>query len=88
MTRCMARSPRCAAVDALYRMRAMQLTVNGDPVELPRAATLAELAARLGLAGQRVAFEVNGTIVPRSQRDAHALRDGDKVEVVSAIGGG
>ena len=69
-------------------MRAMRLTVNGDPLELPAAATLAELAARLELGGQRVAFEVNGTIVPRSQRDAHPLRDGDKVEVVSAIGGG
>lgn len=69
-------------------MRAMQLTVNGDPLELPAPATLATLAARLELSGQRVAFEVNGTIVPRSQRDAHALRDGDKIEVVSAIGGG
>ena len=69
-------------------MRAMRLTVNGDLIELPAPATLATLAARLELGGQRVAFEVNGTIVPRSQRDAHALRDGDKVEVVTAIGGG
>lgn len=69
-------------------MRAMRLTVNGDPVELPAPLTLATLAARLALSGQRVAFEVNGTIVPRSQRDTHALRDGDRVEVISAIGGG
>ena len=66
----------------------MRLTVNGDLVELPAPATLAELAARLDLAGQRVAFEVNGAIVPRSQRDAHPLHDGDKIEVVTAIGGG
>jgi len=66
----------------------MRLTVNGDQIELPAPATLATLAARLELAGQRVAFEVNGTIVPRSQRDAHALREGDRVEVVTAIGGG
>ena len=66
----------------------MRLTVNGDPMELPAPATLTELAARLELAGQRVAFEVNGTIVPRSQREALVLRDGDRVEVVSAIGGG
>jgi sulfur carrier protein len=66
----------------------MRLTVNGRTMELPAAATLAELVARLELAGQRVALEVNGTIVPRSQRDAHPLRDGDKVEVVTAIGGG
>jgi sulfur carrier protein len=66
----------------------MKLVVNGEAMELPAAATLAELVARLGIAGQRVALEVNGAIVPRSQRDAHALRDGDKVEVVTAIGGG
>ena len=66
----------------------MRLIVNGEPLELPASATLAALVAQLDLAGQRVAFEVNGTIVPRSQRDAHPLRDGDKVEVVSAIGGG
>ena len=69
-------------------MRAMRLTVNGDQLDLPAPATLATLVERLELGGQRVAFEVNGAIVPRSQRDAHALRDGDKVEVVSAIGGG
>lgn len=66
----------------------MQLIVNGRTMEMPPSATLAELVARLELAGQRVAFEVNGTIVPRSQRDVHPLRDGDKVEVVTAIGGG
>jgi len=66
----------------------MHLIVNGQAMELPASATLAELIARLELAGQRVALEVNGTIVPRSQRDAHPLRDGDKVEVVTAIGGG
>jgi sulfur carrier protein len=66
----------------------MKLMVNGEAMELPAAATLAELVARLDLKGQRVAFEVNGAIVPRSQRDAHPLGDGDKVEVVTAIGGG
>jgi sulfur carrier protein len=66
----------------------MRITVNGQPRELPDGATLAALLAALGLAGQRVAFEVNGAIVPRSARDAHPLRDGDKVEVVTAIGGG
>lgn len=66
----------------------MKLLVNGETMELPAQATLAEVVARLDLTGQRVALEVNGTIVPRSTRDSHALRDGDKVEVVTAIGGG
>ena len=66
----------------------MRVTVNDQPRDLPDGATLAALLDALALSGQRVAFEVNGTIVPRSQRDAHPLRDGDRVEVVTAIGGG
>jgi len=66
----------------------MHVTVNGNPYQLPEGATLAVLLVALEIAGQRVAFEVNGTIVPRSQRDVHPLREGDRVEVVTAIGGG
>jgi sulfur carrier protein len=66
----------------------MRITVNDQPRDLPEGATLAALLDALALGGQRVAFEVNGTIVPRSQREAHALHDGDRVEVVTAIGGG
>jgi len=66
----------------------MRITVNGEPRELPDGATLSALLVALDLAGQRVAFEVNGEIVPRSRRDAHPLQDGDRVEAVTAIGGG
>lgn len=66
----------------------MRITVNDQPRDLPEGATLATLLEALALGGQRVALEVNGTIVPRSQRGSHALRDGDRVEVVTAIGGG
>ena len=41
-----------------------------------------------GLAGRRVAIEVNGEIVPRSLHDTHQLQDGDVVEIVHALGGG
>jgi sulfur carrier protein len=66
----------------------MRITVNDQPRDLPEGATLAALLEALALGGQRVALEVNGTIVPRSQRDSHALREGDRIEVVTAIGGG
>ena len=66
----------------------MRITVNGRTEDLPEGATLGVLLAALELAGQRVALEVNGEIVPRSRRDGHALREGDRVEVVTAIGGG
>ena len=41
-----------------------------------------------GLAGRRVAVEVNGAIVPRSRHGEHVLEPGDRVEIVHALGGG
>ncbi|MBU3059329.1 MULTISPECIES: sulfur carrier protein ThiS [Pseudomonas] len=66
----------------------MRIQLNGEPFELPEGQTVAELLDRLELAGRRVAVELNLDIVPRSQHAATALREGDRVEVVHAIGGG
>ncbi|WP_028009260.1 sulfur carrier protein ThiS [Solimonas flava] len=66
----------------------MQLTVNGEPRTLADALKIDELLAALQLGGKRVAVEVNGSIVPRSQHAGTALRDGDEVLIVQAIGGG
>ena len=66
----------------------MQVKVNGEAVELPNGATIAALIEQLALAGKRVAVEVNEDIVPRSQHPDFPLSEGDRVEVVHAIGGG
>ncbi|MBT8767867.1 sulfur carrier protein ThiS [Pseudomonas boanensis] len=66
----------------------MRIQLNGESFELPDGQTVAELIARLDLTGRRIAVEVNEDIVPRSQHDTLALREGDHVEVVHAIGGG
>jgi sulfur carrier protein len=66
----------------------MLLHVNGQPTDLPPGFTARQLLERMELAGKRVAMEVNGEIVPRSGHAAHELKDGDKVEIVHAIGGG
>lgn len=66
----------------------MRIQLNGEPFEVPDGESVAALLARLDLAGRRVAVELNLDIVPRSQHDATALREGDQVEVVHAIGGG
>ncbi len=66
----------------------MHIELNGEPFELPDGETVAALLTRLDLAGRRVAVELNLDIVPRSQHEATALREGDQVEVVHAIGGG
>jgi len=66
----------------------MEIHINGEVAPLPPGHTVAELVARLDLAGQRIAVEVNEQIVPRSDYDRRVLNPGDRVEVVTAIGGG
>ncbi len=65
------------------------VTVNGEPREIPAGATCAELLQRLeGDPGRRLALEVNEEIVPRGRWADHVLREGDRVEIIHAIGGG
>lgn len=66
----------------------MRLVVNGDSLDMPAGTTVAVLIEHLGLAGRRVAVEVNEDIVPRSRHAERVLQEGDRVEVVHAIGGG
>lgn len=66
----------------------MHVTLNGENRPLPPGATIATLLDAEGLAGRRVAVEVNGGIVPRGQHPTHRLHDGDRVEIVHALGGG
>ncbi|ERS82650.1 sulfur carrier protein ThiS [Marinobacter sp. EVN1] len=69
-------------------MVTMLVQVNGEAMELPSGATIAALIEQLTLTGKRLAVEVNEDIVPRSQHPQFTLNEGDRVEVVHAIGGG
>lgn len=66
----------------------LTLSLNGNPVVVPAGATVAQLLQRSGFAERRVAVECNGAIVPRSRHNEHQLSDGDRLEIVQAIGGG
>ncbi|MFA5626021.1 MAG: sulfur carrier protein ThiS [Thiohalomonadaceae bacterium] len=66
----------------------MKIYVNGEAREVPENHTAAELVKAMGLAGKRIAMEINMEIVPRSQYDSHHFQNDDKVEIVQAIGGG
>ncbi len=68
--------------------RGMDITLNGDRIEVAHDTTIGSLLAAQGLAERRVAVEVNGEIVPRSRHAEHALQQGDRVEIVHALGGG
>ena len=64
------------------------LTINGERRSFEDSLTVAQLIERLQLAGKRIALERNGEIVPRAQFAAQALADGDRLEIVVAVGGG
>jgi len=66
----------------------MQIQVNGEPLEVAPQSSLSDLVAQLELSGKRIAIELNLEIVPRSRYAETLLKEGDRVEIVHAIGGG
>ncbi len=84
------RTRRADAIDrrALRHNNGMDIVLNGDALALDGAPTLLDLLRSQGLAERRVAVEVNVEIVPRGRHAVHALREGDRVEIVHALGGG
>ena len=66
----------------------MNILLNGQPREEPAELTVAELLARLKLPPRGIAVELNQQIVPRSRHAEQKLRDGDRIEIVSLVGGG
>ncbi|MFA6120309.1 MAG: sulfur carrier protein ThiS [Sideroxydans sp.] len=64
------------------------LTINGASRQVPTNTTVASLIEEMGLTGKRIALERNGDIVPRSTFTTQTLADGDKLEIVVAVGGG
>ncbi len=66
----------------------VQIIVNDEAREIADVATVAALLDELGLAGKPVAVEVNLELVPRQQHGARPLAPGDRVEIVTLVGGG
>ncbi|HEY0665416.1 MAG TPA: sulfur carrier protein ThiS [Gallionella sp.] len=64
------------------------ITINGAARQLAQSISIAALIEEMGLAGKRIALERNGEIVPRSTFASQQLADGDRLEVVVAVGGG
>jgi len=68
--------------------KVITLIINGAPRQLPSNTTVATLIEEMGFAGKRIAIERNGDIVPRSTFANQTLVEGDKLEIVVAVGGG
>ena len=65
----------------------MQVIVNGEKRDVA-AASVTDLLAELGLAGQPVAVELNQELVPKASHATTRLSEGDRLEVVTLVGGG
>lgn len=66
----------------------MDIRLNGEHLTIDAGSTIAALLEQQGLAGRRVAVEINGEIVPRGRHETHQIAEGDVVEIVHALGGG
>ncbi|HZW86919.1 MAG TPA: sulfur carrier protein ThiS [Gallionella sp.] len=64
------------------------ISINGAARQLPDSTSVATLLDELALSGKRIALERNGEIVSRSRFGAQQLTDGDRLEIVVAVGGG
>jgi sulfur carrier protein len=72
----------------MSRPAMLPIVVNGEERAVPEGTTVAGLLKDLGLAGRHVAVEANRAIVPRAQHEAHRLAAGDRLEIVTFVGGG
>lgn len=66
----------------------IEVLINGSAEKLAAPVSVAGLLAARGLAGKRVAVERNGEIVPKSRHAETPLGQGDRIEIVVAVGGG
>jgi len=66
----------------------MTITLNGEPRELPAVLSLQQWLEQLNPGGGRVAVVVNDRVIPAAERAGLALKDGDRVEVLTFAGGG
>jgi sulfur carrier protein len=70
------------------KLKVITVSINGATRQFPDFTVVSVLIEELGLTGKRIALERNGEIVPRGLFAVQQLADGDKLEVVVAVGGG
>lgn len=66
----------------------IDVVINGQPRKIEEGTTVSVLLDQLGLGERRVAVERNREIVPRAQHASTILADGDRLELVTFVGGG
>ncbi len=64
------------------------LTVNGKPRDLEGPRNLVDYLEALGITQRAIAIAYNGDIIQKNELQEVTLEDGDKLEIVRAVGGG
>ena len=66
----------------------MRVQINGEKQEVAEGITLSEFVKQWSLQPERVAIELNRTVVPRREWPTTMLGEGDRLEIVHFVGGG
>ncbi len=66
----------------------MQVHVNGEAREIEMGSTISALLLAMKIEGQQVAVEVNAHVVRRANHGSVQLQPGDRIEIVTFVGGG
>ena len=64
------------------------IKVNGKEIELEKAASVKVYLESAGYQMKRIAVELNGEILPKNEYADRIMKDGDRMEVVTFVGGG
>ncbi len=66
----------------------MNILLNNKPETIFDGSTIKKLLEQKKIQDKYFAVEINRKIIPKSKHDSHVIKDGDKIEIVTAIGGG
>ena len=66
----------------------ISISINGKSEQFDKPVSITELIEHMQIGNKRIAIERNGEIIPRGQFNTQMLADGDKLEIVVAVGGG
>ena len=66
----------------------MNILLNNKPEELFDGSTVKKLLEIKNIKNIYYAVEINKRIIPKSDHETYIIKDGDKIEIITAIGGG
>jgi len=66
----------------------MNILLNNKPEILFEGSTIKKLLENKNIKIKYYAIEVNRKIIPKSDHETHVIKDGDRIEIITAIGGG